>query len=163
MDFTTALAQEFAPEFTATPFAIVVVRMLLAVALGGVIGLEREANGPTAGLRTHILISLASCLFALISLELMTLTGQGAETKSDPLRLIEAVTAGVAFLVAGSIISSGGNVQGLTTGAGMWLAGAVGLSCGAGQLSLAVLAAGISVVVLWLIRPLSRRIGGDQT
>ena len=50
MDFTTALAQEFAPEFTATPFAIVVVRMLLAVALGGVIGLEREANGPTAGL-----------------------------------------------------------------------------------------------------------------
>jgi len=54
-------------------------------------------------------------------------------------------------------------VQGLTTGAGMWLAGAVGLSCGAGQLSLAVLAAGISVVVLWLIRPLSRRIGGDQT
>lgn len=160
MDFLTALQFEFAPEVTATPIAIAAVRMIAAVVLGGIIGIEREAHGPTAGLRTHILIALAACLFALISFELMTVGSETSGTRHDPLRMIEAVTAGVAFLVAGSIISSGGKVQGLTTGAGMWLAGAVGLACGAGQLSLAVLATIAAIIVLWLIKPVSRSVGG---
>ncbi len=161
MDFITALRLEFAHEITATPMSIAAVRMLFAVVLGGAIGIEREAHGPTAGLWTHILISLGACLFALISFELMTLGSEDAGTRHDPLRMIEAVTAGVAFLVAGSIISSGGKVQGLTTGAGMWLAGAIGLACGTGQLSLAVMATVAAIVVLWVIRPISRKIGRD--
>ena len=75
------------------------------------------------------------------------------------MRLIEAVTAGVAFLAAGSIITSGGRVTGLTTGAGMWMAGAIGLACGSGLLPLAILAAVLAIAVLWLLRRMSRRIG----
>lgn len=161
MDFLTALQLEFAPEVTATPIAIAAVRMIAAVVLGGIIGIEREAHGPTAGLRTHILISLAACLFALISFELMTVGSEASGTRHDPLRMIEAVTAGVAFLVAGSIISSGGRVQGLTTGAGMWLSGATGLACGTGHLALANLATVIAVIILWGVRPVSERIGRE--
>lgn len=155
MDFITALKAEFAHEVTATPTAIAVVRMLAAIFLGGLIGFERETHGKSAGLRTHILISLAACLFALIALELTTIGDKG-----DPVRIIEAVTAGVAFLVAGSIISSRGSVQGLTTGAGMWLAGAIGVACGTGNLSLASLATGAAIIVLWLILPISEKISG---
>ena len=120
MDFLIAARLEFAPEVTATALPIVVLRLLAAAVLGGIVGFERELHARNAGLRTHMLISVAACLFALVGLELMAIAeAAGGEAKADPLRLIEAVTAGVAFLVAGSIISSGGRVQGLTTGAGM--------------------------------------------
>src|SRR5690606_36360788 len=137
MDFLIAARLEFAPEVTATALPIVVLRLLAAAVLGGIVGFERELHARNAGLRTHMLISVAACLFALVGLELMAIAeAAGDEAKADPLRLIEAVTAGVAFLVAGSIISSGGRVQGLTTGAGMWLSGATGLACGTGHLAL---------------------------
>lgn len=158
MDFLTAVRLELAPEATATPLSIVAFRLIAATILGGIVGFERELNARNAGLRTHMLISVAACLFALVALELMAL---GHDAKPDPLRLIEAVTAGVAFLVAGSIISSGGRVQGLTTGAGMWLAGATGLACGTGHLALASLATVIAVIILWVFRPVSERISGE--
>lgn len=158
MDFLTAVRLEFAPEATATPLAIVIFRLIAAAVLGGIVGFERELNARTAGLRTHMLISVAACLFALVSLELSALAG---EARTDPLRLIEAVTAGVAFLVAGSIISSGGKIHGLTTGAGMWLAGATGLACGTGNLALAAVATVIAVVILWWFRPVSERLSGE--
>ena len=79
-------------------------------------------------------------------------TADDVQMKSDPLGLIEAVTSGVAFLAAGSIIVSGGKVRGLTTGAGMWIAGAIGLACGIGQIGLAIIATGMLVPILWLLR-----------
>ncbi len=161
MDFMTAFAREFSPESTATPFPIAALRMLMAMLLGGLVGIEREVHGHNAGFRTHILISLAASLFALIALELMTLGAEDSGTRTDPIRIIEAVTAGVAFLVAGSIISSGGSVKGLTTGAGMWLAGAIGVACGTGHLSLAAIATLAAIVVLWLIKPISKSVGED--
>ncbi len=153
MDFSQIIAAELAASFTATPPAVAALRLTAAVVLGGIIGIEREVNATGAGLRTHILVSLAACLFALIAFEMIAQpTGKG----SDPLRLIEAVTAGVAFLAAGSIITSGGQIKGLTTGAGMWMAGAIGLACGNGHLALAALASIIAVVVLWMFKGLSR-------
>ena len=84
-----------------------------------------------------MLISLAAAIFAILAMELSAFdVDESARVQTDPLRLIEAVTSGVAFLAAGSIIISGGNVHGLTTGASMWLCGAIGLCCGIGDLYL---------------------------
>ncbi len=146
------LAQEFARP-TSLPFAVVVLRLTMAVALGGVIGWEREIHARAAGLRTHMLISLAAACFTLVAVELTDFTTANPEQqRTDPLRLIEAVTAGVAFLAAGSIVINKGNVKGITTGASMWLCGAIGLCCGTGDLRLALLATGMALVVLYLIR-----------
>lgn len=159
-----AIWDEFTAEltrsFVATPAAIAALRLLAAMLLGGLIGLEREVHDKAAGLRTHMLIAVAACLFSLIALELIVLQATApGDPRPDILRLIEAVTAGVAFLAAGSIIVSGGHVKGLTTGAGMWMAGAVGLACGTGRAGLAVMATVLALVVLWLFRRLSERIG----
>lgn len=139
-------------SFSGTAPEVALLRLGMAVLLGGIIGYERALHARTAGLRTHILISLASCLFALLTFEIMS---RFEDEAADPLRLIEAVTSGVAFLAAGSIILAGNRVVGLTTGAGMWLAGAIGLACGIGALALAVLATVIVVPVLWILRRLS--------
>jgi len=85
--------------------------------------------------------------------------GDAQTLRTDPLRLIAAVTSGVAFLGAGSIIVHGRRVRGLTTGAGMWMAGAVGLACGSGNLTLALLATGMALAVLELTRRLA---GGTE-
>jgi putative Mg2+ transporter-C (MgtC) family protein len=146
---------DFAHPFPFLAWQTVLVRLLLATALGGVIGLERESHGKPAGLRTHMLIALAACLFALLADGLMMqIDGAGDHMRADPLRLIEAVTAGVAFLAAGSIIRDENKVKGLTTGAGMWMAGAIGLACGVGQAALAILGTTVALIVLFVLRRL---------
>lgn len=142
-------------SFTGTALSVSILRLTAATLLGGVIGYERALHARTAGLRTHILIALASCLFALLTFEIMA---RFEDESADPLRLIEAVTSGVAFLAAGSIIMAGDRLVGLTTGAGMWLAGAIGLACGIGALALAALATLIVVPILWMMRRLSHKI-----
>ncbi|MFN4168222.1 MAG: MgtC/SapB family protein [Pannonibacter phragmitetus] len=161
IDSTVALiAGEFRDPFVAVRFEVAVLRLVFAAGLGAAIGVEREIHSSAAGLRTHMIVSMAACLFTIIAAEIMANEFKGAtHLQTDPLRLIEAVTAGVAFLAAGSIITSGGRVTGLTTGAGMWMAGAIGLACGSGLLPLAILAAVLAIAVLWLLRRMSRRIG----
>ncbi|MEQ3626106.1 MAG: MgtC/SapB family protein [Celeribacter sp.] len=149
------LRSEFLDSFTATPFAVAFIRLTAAMVLGGLIGWERERHEKSAGLRTHIMIALAACLFTLIAFDLMELPRNDEDIlRTDPLRLIEAVTSGVAFLAAGSIITQGVKVKGLTTGAGMWLAGAIGLTCGTGNIPLAALATTLALIVLWLLHRL---------
>lgn len=158
MELLTEIRREFASRFDGTVSGVAAARMLVAMLRGAMVGLERELNANAAGLRTHILIALASCLFALVSFEIITLTqADPAAQTADPLRLIEAVTAGVTFLAAGSIIVSGGKIQGLTTGAGMSLAGTIGLCCGLGKLGLATMATVLAVLVLWLLRRITQR------
>jgi putative Mg2+ transporter-C (MgtC) family protein len=124
-------------------------RLLAAVIVGGVVGFDRELRNKPAGLRTHILVSLAAALFTLITFELhQEVIEANARGTADPIRIIEAVTAGVAFLAAGAIIQSRGNVKGLTTGANMWLAGALGVTCGSGHYTLALMGTGFAIVVL---------------
>lgn len=135
-----------------------VLRTLAAVIVGCLIGLDRELRNKPAGMRTHILISLAAALFTLITFELhYQFAGQEGTRTADPVRIIEAVTAGVAFLAAGAIIQSRGNVQGLTTGANMWLAGALGVACGAGYYVLAVIGTVFALIVLVVLAKLEAR------
>ena len=138
--------------------ADIVLRLGLAALLGSAIGLDREIRARPAGLRTHTMTALAAALFTILTIELHAEFAAAAEqaVNADPLRVIEAITAGVAFLAAGAIINSRGKVQGLTTGAAMWLAGAVGLSCGAGLFVIALIAMVLGLVVLTALMPLER-------
>ena len=105
---------------TATPEMVIALRLLLAAALGAVIGLEREYKARPAGLRTHMLTSLAAAVFTLLTLELLHEARSAPNpTPADPIRIIVAVTSGVAFLAAGVIIQARGRVHGLKTGAAM--------------------------------------------
>lgn len=143
---------------TVLPSLEATLRVLFAVVAGSLIGLDRELRNKPAGLRTHILISLAAALFTLITFELhVQFTGDDSKT-ADPVRIIEAVTAGVAFLAAGAIIQSRGSVHGLTTGANMWLAGALGVACGAGYYFLATIGTGFAIIVLVVLAKLERRL-----
>ena len=156
------ILDEFTGTFSAVPPSVAFARLLAAIFLAACIGFERERRGKPAGLRTHILVSVAACLFVILGLELAAMDfGGSSEQRNDPLRMIEAVTAGVAFLAAGLIFTSNGKVKNITTGASLWLVGAVGLGCGAGQMPLAAMATGIVLFVLLLLRQAERLLGTD--
>lgn len=146
---------------THLPLAVILLRLLVACGLGLVIGIDREARDRPAGLRTHMLTALAAAVFTIIALEMIETFGAGGrQTQLDPIRVVEAVTAGVAFLAAGTILQSRGSVKGLTTGAGMWLAGAVGLASGAGYLTVAILGSLLGAIVLLPVRLVESRLFG---
>lgn len=160
--FETVLS-EFADTFSEVPIEVAATRLLAALVLGGAIGLERERREKPAGLRTNMLVSIAACLFVIVGIELSTISFGTQDTqRQDPLRLIEAVTAGVAFLAAGLIFTSGGKVRNITTGATLWLSGAVGLACGAGLIPLAALTATIVILVLISLRQFERKVFGTD-
>ena len=145
---------------THTPLHIMLVRLLIAAVLGGLIGFEREAHHIEAGLRTHMLIAMAATLFTMLAFEIFHTALAGGGNNPDPIRSVEAVTAGIAFLGAGAIFRSGRNVRGLTTGVGMWLAGAMGVAVALGYYAVAAITAVFALIVLAALRALSRRIGG---
>jgi putative Mg2+ transporter-C (MgtC) family protein len=137
-------------------------RFALAAILGGLIGLDRELKERPAGLRTNMLTALAAAVFTVVTLEIFHVVNTGASPGAgDPIRIIEAVTAGVAFLAAGTIIRSGGKVEGLTTGAGMWLAGAIGVACGAGFIVLALMATALAALILTVVHWFEQRALGQ--
>ncbi len=152
------LEQELAGTFDAVPFGVALLRILAATVLAGLIGAEREWRQRPAGLRTHMLVSLAACLYVIVGRELVAedFVGPEGQMRVDPLHLIEAVTAGVAFLVAGIIITSGGKVQNVTTGASLWLTGAIGLAAGAGHIPLAALTTLVVLLVLVAVSLMER-------
>lgn len=139
--------------------ASVLAKLLLAALLGAVLGIEREYNRQSAGLRTHMLMSLAASAFTMIAWAMYQEIQQEAEGSRnvDPIRVVEAVTAGIAFLGAGAIIQARDRVIGLTTGAGMWVAGAIGVATGSGYYSTAVSLTAIAFVVLGVLRWIERR------
>lgn len=145
---------------TYLPQHIIAIRLLIAAVLGAMIGFEREFNTAEAGLRTHILVSVAAALFTILAFEIFhTLEPGGVNgPQADPIRAVEAVTAGIAFLGAGAIFRSGGSVQGLTTGAGMWLAGAVGVATSLGYYIIALGVAVLAVIVLAALRALAHNV-----
>ncbi len=144
---------------THIPLLGIAVRLGLACLCGFVIGFEREVRDRPAGLRTHIMTSLAAALFGIIAVEMIAAFGSDDDrTQLDPIRVVEAVTAGVAFLAAGTIIQSKGAVKGLTTGAGMWLAGAIGLACGTGLLTIALIATALALIILVPLRAMESHV-----
>lgn len=149
------LLEEFGHP-TYTSFPIIVARLLLAALFGAAIGFEREWRNRPAGLRTHVLVCVAAATFGILTIEIVhapmfTTDVVKDAVKVDPIRVVEAVTAGIAFLAAGTILFSKGEVSGLTTGAGMWLAGAIGLASGLGFWQIAAFSTLLSLIVLGLL------------
>ncbi len=120
---------------------VVLGRLLLAVGLGALIGLEREYRQKPAGLRTNILIALGSAIFSVLSLQF-----HAPDASAD--RIAAQVVTGIGFLGAGAILRTGANVHGLTTAATIWVNAAIGMAAGMGQYLVAVGSAVIALVVL---------------
>jgi putative Mg2+ transporter-C (MgtC) family protein len=153
------LSEEFFGQ-SSLPVWILAMRLIGTVVLCGVIGLEREIKKDSAGLRTNILVGVAAATFALVTIGIVdTSFGSHPSVSTDPLRLVEAVTSGVAFLAAGIIVFAKGRVRGLTTGASMWLSASIGLAIGLGFWIIALMAATVGFIVLAVFRQLEVRFG----
>jgi len=116
--------------------------VIMAVMLGAAIGLERELSGKSAGLRTNVLICLGATVFTLISKQM------GAGPNAPTTRIAAQIVTGVGFLGAGAVIQDRGGVRGLTTAATIWVVASIGMACGAGYYSLAVISTFTSITVL---------------
>jgi putative Mg2+ transporter-C (MgtC) family protein len=136
------------------PITTYTVRLLIALLVGGMVGLEREFKGKPAGIRTNILMCVGSCLFMIISIEVARIAGGIA----DPGRIAAQVVTGVGFLCAGTIMRSRFTVSGLTTAATIWVLSALGIAIGAGYILLAVAGAAVITLTLIAVRYLERGI-----
>ncbi len=136
-----------------------VLRLLVAVILGGLIGLEREFHGRPAGLRTHIMVCLGAAVI-MVSAQLFqeNYSPAGAESiyRVDPGRIAAGVVTGIGFLGAGAIVRSRDMVRGLTTAACIWFVAALGIVVGCGLYVPAVAAAVIGLLVLTILDPIGR-------
>ena len=132
--------------------------LLLTLVLSGLIGLERQVHRRDAGLRTHILVALGSCLIMLTSLYVFDIYKD--QVALDPVRIAAGVVTGIGFLGAGTIIRESDGVRGLTTAASLWVAAGIGLAVGVGFNKIAVFTTILVLIVLHFLRylevPLSK-------
>jgi putative Mg2+ transporter-C (MgtC) family protein len=128
----------------------IILRLVLSVFLGGLIGLERQLHRRTAGLRTHILVCLGSCLIMLTSLYVFDIYKD--KVPLDPARIAAGVITGIGFLGAGTIIREREGVKGLTTAASLWVVAGIGLAIGIGLYKAAVVSAILAFIVLFFLR-----------
>jgi len=119
-----------------------VLRLLLALGLGAILGFERERVDKPAGLRTHILVSLGSCLFTILSFT--------AFPGSDPARIASYIVVGIGFIGAGTIIQTRERIIGITTAASLWIVASIGMATGAGLYLLAVTTTALAYLTLRL-------------
>ncbi len=117
-----------------------ILRLLLSALLGSIIGYERESQHKPAGLRTHVLVCIASCLVTIVSI---------TEFPEDPARLLAQIIPGIGFIGAGSIIASGEKVIGITTATGIFVTSAIGIAVGTGNYILSIVSVGIVAFVLY--------------
>ena len=132
----------------------VLLRVFVAAALGGAIGLERELRERQAGLRTHLVVSVGSALFTLVS----AYGFHNFDGKVDPTRIAAQIVSGIGFLGAGAIIRQGLSVRGLTTAASLWLVAAIGMAAGAGYWEGALIATLGALLTLGPLRIFSFRV-----
>ena len=138
----------------------IVIRVLSALLLGFAIGLEREITNKYAGLRTNILVCLGACIFTIISIygfPEVSVTGDELGTR-DTARVAAQVVTGIGFIGAGTVFRHGATVFGLTTAATLWVSAAIGMACGAGMYTLAILSTIFSIVVLVSVRMFEKNI-----
>jgi putative Mg2+ transporter-C (MgtC) family protein len=126
-------------------------RLALAMVVGAVLGVERERLDRPAGLRTYMLVTEGACLFMICAIMLADQIARAGGV-SDPGRIASTVVQGIGFIAAGVILTTGREVVGLTTAAGLWVATALGLMIGAGFFVIAVVAAAATVVALVVLR-----------
>jgi len=132
-------------------YSEILVRILIASLLGGLIGLERDMHGRAAGLRTHLLVSMGSAVFTILS-EIIAKNSNATGFQADPGRIAAQVVAGIGFLGAGVIIKEGVNVRGLTTAACLWGAAAIGMASGYGYYEIAIFATAVALVSLVFLK-----------
>ena len=134
------------------------IRLLLAAVLGGLIGTERERMNRAAGLRTHVMVSLGSALFTVLSIYAFHEEGR----PNDPARIAAQIVSGIGFLGAGTIMKHGATVKGLTTAATLWVVAAIGMAAGAGYYAGATLSAVVALLTLIYLRDVERLVGGKR-
>jgi putative Mg2+ transporter-C (MgtC) family protein len=144
-----------APIPLETDLLTTLVRLGVAVLLGGAVGLNRDIHNKPAGVRTHALVALGAALVTLTGLYLAASAGGDP---SGVTRVIQGIITGIGFIGGGVILHRGDpmGVEGLTTAASIWVVAALGIACGAGYLMLALIAAGLVLAVLILGGPLER-------
>jgi putative Mg2+ transporter-C (MgtC) family protein len=149
------IVQVFREEFSDLPnlaeVTRVFVRLVSAAILGGILGFEREQEGKSAGLRTHMLVALGAALFVLVPM-------QAGVSDADLTRVLQGLVAGIGFLGAGTIIKGPDTdkVKGLTTAANIWLTAAVGMAAGMGREATAVVCTALAFIILASIPKFSR-------
>jgi putative Mg2+ transporter-C (MgtC) family protein len=129
-------------------------RLLIALIIGGLVGIQRELTHKPAGLRTHMLLALGTALFVVVADEV-------GMSKSDLSRIVQGLVTGIGFLGGGAILklTAEHEIHGLTTAAGLWVTAALAAAAGIGQLLLAIMGAVIGLVVLQAFVKLERRLG----
>lgn len=150
MDYARLVLDTIRDEFSDVPdvaqLTRIVLRLVVAALLGGVLGFERESQGKSAGLRTHMLVALGSALFVFVPQKL-------GISVADLTRVLQGLVAGVGFLGAGTIVKSHReeDVRGLTTAAGIWMTAAIGVAAGLGREATAVLSTLLALAILALV------------
>ena len=142
----------------------IAVRLVVAAVLGALIGLEREIHDHPAGMRTHLLVSLGSAGFTVLSIDgFPPVPGTDPITGADPARVAAQIVSGIGFLGAGAILKEGATIRGLTTAANLWAVAAVGMAAGAGAWLVGIVATVLILISLWPLRVLTLRfVGRDQ-
>ena len=153
LEIWSTLRSEFADIPDAGEATRIVLRLGMAVILGGLLGYERERMGKAAGLRTHMLVALGAAIFVLVPLQ------NGMEV-GDLSRVLQGVIAGIGFLGAGAIIklSDEREIRGLTTSASIWMTAAIGVAAGMGREATAVASTAMALFVLAVLRRVEARI-----
>ena len=136
----------------------IALRLVTATALAGLVGLDRERHRSAAGLRTHALVGMSSCLLMIVSAfgfaDILGTPGVGL----DPSRIAAQIVTGIGFLGAGTIIAHGDSVRGLTTAASIWTVAALGIAVGGGMYRAAILGTALALILLLVMRPIERRL-----
>jgi putative Mg2+ transporter-C (MgtC) family protein len=131
-------------------------RMLAAAAFGAGLGLEREVHGHPAGMRTHMLVSLGSAIFTILSI--YAFSGVPGAAASDPSRIAAQVVTGIGFLGAGAIAKYGPNIRGLTTAGSLWVVASIGIACGAGAYFIGAFGTLVAMLALWPLHILVQKL-----
>jgi putative Mg2+ transporter-C (MgtC) family protein len=152
MDFLDILRQEFGDVPNLAEFMRITLRLVAAMLLGGLVGLEREAAGKAAGLRTHMLVALGAALTLVVAYRLNM-------PAADQSRVIQGLVTGIGFLGGGAIlkITDQRQIRGLTTAAGIWMTASIGIAAGAGKLSTAAVATVLTFIVLSVLHFVEKR------
>jgi putative Mg2+ transporter-C (MgtC) family protein len=141
----------------ARQFARIVIRLLVAMLLGALVGIQREQTGKPAGLRTHMLVAMGAALFVLAPVE-------AGMTSDDLSRVIQGLATGIGFIGGGAILklSEEREIKGLTTAAGVWMTAAMGVAVGLGRIGMALLSALLTWFILAVVGKIEHRIGSSQ-
>jgi len=141
------------------PVTELALRLGAAMVCGALLGLDREARGKAAGLRTQTLVAVSSAVTTLVALEMFAdLSARGPDAGGDPIRVIQGLAQAIGFISAGVMFQAGANVQGVTTAAVIWMSGALGIACGAGYYPIALLGVAISLFAIVALTALENRL-----